>query len=315
MEFKDYYQILGVSEDADAKAIKTAYRKLARKYHPDLSEEDEAEERFKEVAEAYEVLKDKDKRAEFDALKQYGGTGGFKPPPGWQGGGSQSSGGEYQGGFSDFFEDVFGQAPHGSQQGYSRQHFTQRGEDIDLVLPVFLEEAYRGETRTISFRVPQFDSNHRLSHQDKTLKVKIPAGTIDGERIRLKGQGAPGIGSAPDGDLYLKIEFAEHPLYTVDGASLTMTVPIAPWEAALGTKLEIPTLDGKVNLSVPINSQNGKRLRLKGKGLGLDGKRGDLYVILGVTLPQNASDKESELWHQLAEASNFDPRENWGMTA
>lgn len=315
MDFKDYYQLLGVTEDADTKAIKTAYRKLARKYHPDLSEETDAEERFKEVAEAYEVLKDKEKRAEYDKIKQYGGADGFEPPPGWQHGGFQSSGGDYQGGFSEFFEDIFGQAQHNSRQGYSRQHFARRGEDIEMGLPVFLEEAHRGETRTISFRVPQFDDNRQLTYQDKTLKVKIPAGVIDGERIRLKGQGAPGIGDAPAGDLYLQIQFAEHPLYSVQGATLTMTVPITPWEAMLGTRLEIPTLDGKVNLAVPANSQNGARLRLKGKGLGRDGKQGDLYVVLGVTLPPTASDKERQLWQQLSEASDFDPRENWGITA
>ena len=315
MDFKDYYKILGVPEDADAKAIKTAYRKLARKFHPDLSEETDAEERFKEVAEAYEVLKDKEKRAEYDNVKQYGGDGGFEPPPGWQHGGFEASGGDYQGGFSEFFEDIFGQAGHSSHQGYSQQHFTQRGEDIEMRLAVFLEEAHRGETRTISFRVPQFDDNQQLSYRDKTLKVKIPAGIIDGERIRLKGQGAPGIGDAPDGDLYLQIQFAEHPLYSVEGATLTMIVPITPWEAMLGTRLEIPTLDGKVNLSVPANSQNGARLRLKSRGLGRDGKQGDLYVVLGVTLPQAASDEERQLWQKLAEVSDFDPRENWGKTA
>ncbi len=315
MEFKNYYEILGVADDADDKTIKTAYRKLARKYHPDLNDEKDAEERFKEVAEAYEVLKDKDKRAEFDTLKQYGGAGGFEPPPGWQGGSHQSASGDFQGGFSEFFEDIFGQTQHGSHQGYSRQQFVQRGEDIELGLAVFLEEAHRGETRTISFRVPHFDENHHLSHQDKTLKVKIPAGVIDGERIRLKGQGAPGFGDAPAGDLYLHVQFAEHPLYAVDGATLTLTVPVSPWEAALGTKLEIPTIDGKVSLSIPANSQNGKRLRLKGKGLGRDGKQGDLFVVLNVTLPDTASNEETELWRKLDEASKFDPRENWGMTA
>lgn len=315
MEFKDYYKILGVSEDADTKAIKAAYRKLARKYHPDLSEETDAEERFKEVAEAYEVLKDNEKRAEYDKLKQYGGAGEFEPPPGWHHGSFQFSGGDYQGGFSEFFEEIFGRAGHGSHRGFSRQHFAQRGEDIELGLPVFLEEAHRGDTRTISFRVPQFDDKQQLSYRDKTLKVKIPAGVIDGERIRLKGQGAPGIGKAPNGDLYLHIQFAEHPLYSVEGATLTMTVPITPWEAMLGTRLEIPTLDGKVNLAVPANSQNGARLRLKGKGLGREGRQGDLYVVLGVTLPPAASDEERQLWQKLAEASDFDPRANWGKTA
>ncbi len=209
MDFKDYYQILDVDENVDAKALKSAYRKLARKYHPDVSDEKEAEDRFKEVAEAYEVLKDKEKRAEYDALRQYGGARGFEPPPGWQGGGahagagSYSAGGDYQGGFSDFFEEVFGQAQHGSRQGFSQQHFAQRGEDVELALAVFLEDAHKGESRTIRYTVPFFDEHGRVSQQSKTLKVKIPAGVIEGERIRLKGQGAPGIGDAPAGDLFL----------------------------------------------------------------------------------------------------------------
>jgi len=315
MEFKDYYKILGVDADADDKAIKAAYRKLARKYHPDVSSEGDAEERFKEVSEAYEVLRDKEKRAEYDTLRQYGGAGTFRPPPGWQAGDFQSTGGEFQGGFSDFFEEIFGQARHGSQQGFSRQQFTHRGEDVELVLGVFLEEALKGESRTISFEVPAFDDQGRLRRQTRTLKVKIPAGVVEGERIRLKGQGAPGIGDAPAGDLYLVIRFAEHPLFVVEGADLSLTVPVSPWEAALGCKLDIPTLEGSVSMTVPADSQNGRRLRLKGKGLGRPGQRGDLYVILRVTLPDKSGAREQELWRQLAQAAEFNPRRNWGRTA
>jgi len=313
MEFKDYYKILGVDADADDKSIKAAYRKLARKYHPDVSSEENAEHKFKEVSEAYEVLRDKEKRAEYDMARQYGGARGFEPPPGWQdraaGGGFQ---GDFQGGFSDFFEEVFGQARHGSRQGYSRQHFTHRGEDIELALAIFLEDAFKGESRTISYEVPSFDEHGRLTREARTLKIKIPPGVTEGERIRLKGQGAPGIGDAPAGDLYLQIRFAPHPLYLVEGSNLTVTVPLAPWEAALGCKLTVPTLEGDISLTVPANSQNGKRMRVRGKGLGRADKRGDLYVVLRVTMPESASPEEQALWRQLAAASRFDPRRNWG---
>jgi curved DNA-binding protein len=313
MEFTDYYKILGVPADADDKAIKAAYRRLARKYHPDVSAEEDAEEQFKELSEAYEVLHNKDKRAEYDMLRQQSSDGSFKPPPGWQPGGAQSADGDYQGGFSDFFEEVFGQAGHGSRQGYSHQHFARRGEDIELVLAIFLEDAYKGDSREISYEVPQFDEQGRLVRQQRTLRVKIPAGVTEGERIRLKAQGAPGIGDAPAGDLYLQIRFAPHPLYLVEGSTLTVTLPLAPWEAALGCKLPVPTLEGTVNITVPANSQNGRRMRVKGKGLGKGDKRGDLYVVLRVTLPDAASEKERALWQQLAEDSTFDPRKNWGQ--
>lgn len=316
MEFKDYYKILGVDEDADDKAIKAAYRRLARKFHPDVSSESNAEEQFKEVSEAYEVLKDAEKRAQYDMLRQSGGAGPFEPPPGWQPGGFESSAsGDFQGGFSDFFEQVFGQAGHGSRQGYSRQHFARRGEDIELTLAIFLEDAFRGESRAISYEVPGFDERGHLVRQQRTLKVKIPAGVTEGERIRLRGQGAPGIGDAPAGDLYLQIRFAPHPLYLVEGADLSITVPIAPWEAALGCKLTVPTLDGSISLTVPANSQNGRRMRVRGKGLGAGDKRGDLYAVLRVTMPASASEKAQALWRQLSAEAAYDPRANWGKTA
>jgi curved DNA-binding protein len=314
MEFKDYYQILGVDADVDAKTLKSVYRKLARKYHPDVSAEEDAEDHFKEVSEAYEVLKDKDKRAEYDTLRQYGGEQGFKPPPDWQPGDFQSDSGDYQGGFSQFFEDIFGQTQHDSRQGFSQQQFAQRGEDIELILALFLEDAYKGESRTISYTVPGFDEQGRFSRNKKTLKVTIPPGVVEGERIRLKGQGAAGIGDAAPGDLYLHIKFAEHPLYVVDGANLSLTLPISPWEAALGCKLAVPTLEGTINITVPANSQNGKRLRIKGRGLGKAHQRGELYVVLRIVLPEHTSAKEKELWQQLSSLSDYNPRKNWGET-
>jgi curved DNA-binding protein len=314
MEFKDYYKILGVEPDVDAKTLKSTYRKLARKYHPDVSSEADAEQRFKEVSEAYEVLKDKNKRAEYDKLRQYGGEQGFQPPPGWQPADFESGGGTYQGGFSDFFDEIFGQAQHGSRQGFSQQHFAMRGEDIEFTLAIFLEDALEGRSRAISFKVPVFDDQGRLHHQEKTLNVKIPAGVIEGERIRLKGQGAPGIGDAPAGDLYLHVKFAEHPLFVVDGANLSLTLPISPWEAALGCKPAVPTLDGSIHLTVPPNSQSGARLRVKGRGLGKAGKRGDLYVVLQIVMPRSSSEQERALWQKLADVSDFNPREKRGYT-
>jgi curved DNA-binding protein len=312
MEFKDYYKILGVDPDADDKAIKAAYRRLARKYHPDVSAEEGAEDKFKELSEAYEVLRDTDKRGQYDMLRQSGGGGHFEPPPGWQAGGFQSAGGDFQGGFSDFFEEIFGQAGHRSHQGYSRQHFARRGEDIELTLAIFLEDSCKGESRAISYEVPGFDESGRLVRQQRNLKVKIPAGVIEGERIRLKGQGAPGIGDAPAGDLYLQIRFAPHPLYLVEGSTLTITVPVAPWEAALGCKLPVPTMEGTISVTVPADSQNGRRMRIKGRGLGKGDKRGDLYVVLRISMPDKASEQERALWRQLSEQSDFDPRKNWG---
>lgn len=311
MEFKDYYKILGVDPDADDKEIKAAYRKLARKYHPDVSAEDDAEANFKEVSEAYEVLRDKEKRAEFDAIRQYGGAQ-FEPPPGWQPRGEGDFKGEFHGGFSDFFEQVFGAGGHGSRQGYSRREFSQRGEDIEYRVAIFLEDAWRGTRQQISYEVPYFDEQRRLRRRKKTLNVKIPAGVTPGERIRLKGQGAPGIGDAPDGDLFLEIRFAPHPLYEVEGRNLLLTVPVAPWEAALGTRARVPTLDGHINLTIPAGSQSGKRLRIKGRGLGKEGHRGDLIAVLAVVMPDRVSEEERGLWQQLAATSAFNARDAWG---
>ena len=234
----------------------------------------------------------------------------FSRPPAGRAGPQQSEGGEFQGGFSDFFESAFGQSGHGSRQGFSRQHFSERGEDIEFRLAVFLEEALHGEARTIQYEVPFFTDQGNLARQSKTLKVKIPPGVTDGERIRLKGQGAPGIGDAPSGDLYLNIQLAEHPLYAVEGADLSITVPLAPWEAALGATVTVPTLDGAIRLSIPAHSQTGRKLKIRGKGLGREDNQGDLYAILSVIMPEADEDCD-ELWRQLGERSTFEPRRQW----
>lgn len=312
MEFKDYYALLGVEPDADDKAIKTAYRRLARKYHPDVSKEAGAEDKFKEVAEAYEVLGDATKRAEYDELRRYGGRQGqsFEPPPGWQShaGGFHGSAQGEDVDFSDFFESLFGARARSHSQ--PRAH---RGRDLEVELPLFLEESQNGESKAVGLGIPQFSADgRRQADQQKTLNVKIPVGVSDGERIRLKGQGAPGVNGGENGDLYLVVRLVPHPLFDVDGRDLIVTVPVAPWEAALGAKVEVPTLAGRIQLSIPADSQSGQRLRVKGKGLAdKQGGHGDLYAQLKVVMPGRADEASRELWKQLSERAAFDPRAGW----
>lgn len=310
MQFKDYYKILGVNPDASSKEIKTAYRKLARKYHPDVSDHHEAEDRFKEVAEAYEALKNTEKRAEYDEIRQYGAHGqSFEPPPGWQPSGATDSYSTQGSDFSEFFASIFGKhaAPNGQQHYYrgtrSEQGASLRGQDIETDLPIFLEDTLTEGSKTISYQ---------LGRVEKSLKVKIPPGVSDGERIRLKGQGALGIGGAPNGDLYLRIRLVPHPLFDVEGHNLIMALPLSPWEAALGTKVELPTLSGKIQLTVPPNSQSGQRLRIKGRGLIKKGSgAGDLFAVLKVVMPDSYDESSKQLWQQLAEKAAFDPRAEW----
>ncbi|MBL7002563.1 MAG: DnaJ domain-containing protein [Gammaproteobacteria bacterium] len=313
MEFKDYYKVLEVESDADAKTIKTAYRKLARKYHPDINPEEGAEDKFKEVAEAYEVLKNAERRAEYDELRRYGGQHdkGFKPPPGGHDNrGTPSGGAQFEGDFSDFFNSVFGNRG-GGFQGYSDfQQSAARGQDIEVEMPIFLEDIMSDTSKPIQYRLPVFE-NGQVSEIKKSLKVKIPKGVTDGERIRLKGQGAPGQGDAPSGDLYLHIRLVPHPMFDVESHNLLITLPIAPWEAALGAKVTLPTLTGKISLSVPPNSQSGHRLRIKGKGLPMKKGAGDLYVIFKIVIPKNTDEKSKTLWQSLADLSVFEPRAEW----
>ena len=313
MDFKDYYKVLGLEPGADDKAVKAAYRKLARKYHPDVSKEKDAENQFKEVAEAYEVLKSAEKRAEYDELRKYAQQGRpFEPPPGWQPRGNAGFADEMGGGrdYSDFFESLFGAA--GRSQGPGRKS-ARRGQDVEMELPILLEETLADEAKKIAFQLPQYSADGQpLAAISKTLNVKIPAGVSDGERIRLKGQGAPGLGGAANGDLYLIIRLVPHPLFDVEAHNLILTVPLAPWEAALGSKVTVPTLDGKIHLSIPANSQSGQRLRIKGKGLmNKQSERGDLYALFKIVIPAQADEPTRALWAQLAEQAAFDPRAEW----
>jgi len=313
MDFKDYYKILGVEPTADEKAIKTAYRKLARKYHPDVSKERDAEEKFKEANEAYEVLGDTQKRAEYDEIRKYGGQHGrpFQAPPGWEARGAE--GGFEAGDFSEFFSSIFG-ARGGNPFGRGQQRSAgRRGQDVELELAIFLEETLSKESKQISFQVPQTNAaGQRTGFTTKTLNVRIPAGVTDGERIRLKGQGAPGVAGGANGDLFLTIRMAPHPLFDVEGHDLIITVPLAPWEAALGAKVEVPTLTGKINLTIRPDSQSGQRLRVKGMGLAnKQGQRGDLYAQLKVVMPTQSSAEARELWTKLSEKAGFNPRTQW----
>ncbi|ANF57205.1 DnaJ C-terminal domain-containing protein [Halotalea alkalilenta] len=324
MEFKDYYATLGVPEDADAKAIKSAYRKLARKYHPDVSREDDAEAKFKEVGEAYEVLGDAEKRAEYDQLRRYGNRAGeqFEPPPGWHGagdGGFQAGETHFEGDFSDFFESLFGGrgqrrgGSHGfSAGGHGFERRAHRGQDVELELPLFLEEVVGGQPKQVRFTIAQHDAQGRREETEKSLNVRIPKGVVDGERIRLKGQGGAGVDGAENGDLYLKVRFAPHPRFDVDGHDLILTVPLAPWEAALGARVEVPTLTGRLQLTIPPNSQTGARLRIKGKGLPGRSTDGDLYALLKVVMPPRPAEGDEALWRGLAERhAGFHPRSQW----
>lgn len=318
MDFKDYYAVLGVSESASPEEIKKAYRKLARKYHPDVSKEEDADARFKDLGEAYEVLKDPEKREEYDQLRKYGARpdGSFEPPPGWQsasgfGGGGYTEADARQ--FSEFFEEIFGS---GRRSGFSggfggggfRQNMRKRGEDGHARIALFLEEAFHGCDKQVSFTVHEADNLGQVIPRKKTLNVKIPAGMREGQHIRLKGQGAPGIGGGEPGDLFIEVEFAPHPHFTVEGRDVVVTVPVAPWEAALGATITVPTVGLKVNVKVPKGSTSGRKLRLKGKGF--PGKHpGDQIVILQVALPEKHSPEAEKLYQQLAGVEkNFNPR-------
>ena len=319
MDFKDYYAVLGVSESATPEDIKKAYRKLARKYHPDVSKEENASDKFKDVGEAYEVLKDPEKRAEYDQLRKYGARadGSFQPPPGWQsasgfGGGGYTEADARQ--FSEFFEEIFGGGRHGGFSGADfggggfRQSAKMRGEDVHARLALFLEEAFNGCEKQVSFTVHEIDSHGRMVLRQKTLKVKIPSGMREGQHIRLKGQGAPGVGGAEPGDLFIEVEMAPHPHFTIEGHDVLVTVPVTPWEAALGATVTVPTVGGKVNVKVPKGSSSGRKLRLKGKGF--PGKHpGDQIVVLQVAMPEQHTPEAEKLYETLAELEkDFNPR-------
>lgn len=324
MDYQDYYKVMGVERDATQDEIKRAYKKLARKYHPDVSKDLQAETRFKEVGEAYQVLKDPEKRASYDQLGANWQSGqDFNPPPGWDAGFEYSGGGNAGGGhsdFSDFFESLFGQDFSSAQAGYGqaghagRGHggFNAGGEDHHAKVLIDLEDAYKGATRSISLNVSEVDNSGHVVTKQRTLNVKIPKGVKQGQRIRLAGQGSPGIGDAQAGDLYLEIEFKPHGMYHVDAHDVYLDLPITPWEAALGATIKVPTPDGVVDLKIPESTTGGKKMRLRGRGI--PGKpAGDLYVVLQVTLPPADSEKAKGLYRKMEQEMEYNPRKKLGV--
>lgn len=310
MEYRDYYATLDVDRKASQDEIKRAYRKLARKYHPDLSKEPDAERRFKELGEAYEVLKDTEKRAAYDRLGADFSPGqDFHPPPDWNEG-FEFSHGDGAEAFSDFFETLFGQAA-GGRHGHT-QGFHARGRDRHARVLIDLEDAYRGATRPISLAVPMLDENGHVLTREHKLHVQIPKGVCAGQHIRLTGQGEPGIGDAPAGDLYLEVAFRPNPSFHVEGRDLYLDLPVAPWEAALGAKIKVPTPTGALNVTIPADSSQGRRLRLKGKGIP-SAPPGDLYVVLQLVLPPADSDEAKAVYSDMQNKLAFNPREKLGV--
>lgn len=319
MEYKDYYATLGVKKDASDDDIQKAYRKLARKFHPDVNKAPEAEAKFKEIGEAYEVLKDSDKRQKYDqygsAWKRAQQTG--STPPGWEGSfGGFDFGGGGGGDFSSFFDMLFGGAGRrggarggGGFQGFGGQGFGGQGfpgagggGDTEATIKLSLEEAVRGGKREITLQDPN-------TGQRKTLSVRIPEGVRAGQRIRLANQGQPGMNGAPAGDLYLKLEIEPDPRFKIEGTDLHTTVPVSPWEAALGGDAEVQTLDGAVRVKIPAGSSSGRRIRLRGRGLAQSGgEKGDLLAEIRIVVPEKLSERERELFEQLAESSSFRAR-------
>lgn len=313
MEFKDYYKVLGVERTASDDEIKKAFRRLARKHHPDISKASDASARMQDLNEAYEVLRDKEKRAAYDRVGESAASGRpFHPPPGWDSGFEFSGGPEAFGDAGDhsaFFEALFGAARRGRTPGRAT-----RGQDHHAKIVIPLEDAFHGASREITLHSPEIDADGNAVLRERILQVAIPKGIRAGQQIRLAGQGSAGLGNGPRGDLYLEIAFAPHPLWRVDGRDLYFTLRVAPWEAALGATIDVPTPDGTVQMSVPAASQNGRTLRLRGRGIP-GGTPGDFYVILEVVLPPARDDKARAAYRRMAEELAFDPRAKLGDDA
>jgi len=310
MDGTDFYDVLGVKRTATQEEIKRAYRKLARKYHPDVNTEAGADAKFKEAGEAFSVLSDPEKRAQYDA----GGTAGFRPgsgsdftpPPGWEQGYAFT--GHPQGAdhaaFGDIFEDILRSA--GDQQGFSAR---QGGQDQHAKIVLDLADSYSGATRILTLRMPHLDAQGHVGLIDRNVSVHVPKGVVEGQHIRLKGQGLPGAKTS--GDLFLEVGFAPHPLFRLDGRDVYLDLPITPWEAALGGKITMPTPTGQVDLKIPKNARSGQRLRLKGRGLPAP-VAGDLYAVLKIVNPPVASAKARAFYEQMAREVSFDPRAKMG---
>jgi curved DNA-binding protein len=319
MKYKDYYKILGVAREASEADIKKAYRKLARKFHPDVSKEKDAEEKFKEVAEAYEVLKDPEKRSAYDQMGFYQPGQEFRPPPDWGERFAGAGGGRGFAGFEDLGDlDLFDLLTGlGAGRGFGRRGgpegmrgMQMPGQDAEVTVYVTLEDLLRGIEVEIPLSYTEMTGDGRVQRATRTTKVRVPKGATDGQRLRVAGKGAPGSGGAPAGDLYLNISLRPHELYRASGHDLYLEVPVTPWEAALGASVEIPTPDGKVSLKVPAGSKAGQKLRVRGRGLPRprSAEPGDLYAVLQIVTPSVLSEREKDLYRQLAGASSFNPR-------
>jgi curved DNA-binding protein len=314
MEYKDYYKIMGLKRDASKDEIKRAYRKLARKYHPDISKEPEAEANFKEVAEAYEVLKDSKKRATYDRLDP-----NLKSWQQFDRQADKDSSFEFNRGFddlhgstfSDFFEAFFGQKDQHTDFN-RRGQFNARGPDHHAKVWIDLEDAFYGATRSINLQTQEIDSRGVIQTIKRTLNIKIPKGIKDGQQIRLSRQGSIGMGQGEKGDLYLEVHFNPHPLYRPEQRNLHMQLPVAPWEAALGATVQLPTPGGMVDLKIAPGSNSGSKLRLKGRGIPGD-PAGDIYVILSVLTPQATTEAASKLYQEMAKTMAFNPRVKMGV--
>ena len=311
MKYKDYYEVLGVERNADTDAIKKAYRKLAHKYHPDISKDPAGEEKFKDIAEAYQTLKDADKRAAYDQLGRHQPGQDFQPPPDWdtQFRGKQS--GDTPFSFddldlADLLAGLAGGGRHAQRQGGAIQ---MPGQDYEVTAHVTLDEACRGTTVDLNLTVPEYDEQGRLHRVERSFKARIPKGATDGQRLRLRGKGGKGLGGAPDGDLYLNIALHPHTLYRVSGHDLYLDLPLTPWEAALGAVVEVPTLTGSVHLKVPPGTHAGQKLRLARRGLPKPREgEGDLFAIVQIVVPTVLSERERALFKELSDGSTFNPR-------
>lgn len=312
MQFKDYYEILGVPRTATADEIKKAFRKLARKYHPDVSKEPNAEARMQEINEANTVLSDPEKRAAYDQLgRNYQSGQDFRPPPDWDAGFEFSGQGlspEDAANFSDFFAEIFGRMGGGHAFHTRGRGFAARGEDHHAKVVLDLEDSFHGATRQISLRTPKMDAQGRLVVEPHTLNVKIPQGICEGQTIRLAGQGSPGMGGAPAGDLLLEVHFRPHPRFRPDGRDVHMRLPVAPWEAALGAVVPVELFDGSLKVRIPPNAQSGQQLRVRGKGIP-GAPPGDLMLEIQVVLPSANNPRARELYEAMARDLAFDPRQ------
>jgi curved DNA-binding protein len=324
MKFKDYYQTLNLKKDASQDEIKRAYRKLARKLHPDVNKSHDAEEKFKELGEAYEVLQDPEKRAAYDKFGSNWQAGqDFEPPPNWDAGFEFSGGGFTQADasqFSDFFESLFGRSsgfnharPGAHPGAYPRGAMHAKGQDVHAKIVITMEDSYLGAQKTITLSRPVIDPSGHVTTTPHTITLSIPKGIIEGQQIRLEGQGGHGIGQAGNGDLFLEIAFARHHLFSTDKRDILLTLPVTPWEAALGATVSVPTLGGKVELKIPSGSQAGKKLRLKGRGLSSATQSGHLFITLSIFTPEPVTDAQKEIYKQMAQLMPTNPRSSLGV--